>query len=614
MSKGAPFTVVIDAALFALCWYLVFFQRTGEMFLGEHWELFLSTLPLAVAAAVLGFLAAGSYRPRPFAVDLDDFKRIARGAAYGFLGLVTATFFLQISDPRIRLALAGYALLLPLAGVTSLLLRLLYRTLFTRRVRAGGRKPVLIVGSGEASEYLIRELKEKGDDGLTPVGIVDEGSRRQGREIHGVPVRGRLRDLAAQVKKYDPHEIIIARPDAGGSFMNTIVEACRSTGLPFRTLPRIEEMADGRPLVPQLRGVHAGDLVDNWQLRIDFDRIAALIAGRKVLVIGAGGAVGSELCHQAARFNPAEICLFDQNVEGLLRLDDRIGRLYPELKRRFLVGSTLNRCRVDEVMQEVRPELVFHAACRQESWPMEENFREAFATNVTGTRIAAEAAGTAEVGCFILVSSHKAFKPVNIAGLTMRLAEQVMLAVGSMSPSTQVAAVRIGNILARDGGIVPIFEQQIRDGGPVSVSHPESSRLYTTLTRAVLLLLEASAMAKGGEVYMAEGGDRVVIADLARSMIRLAGREPEKDVEVRFTGLRRGEEVSHEQAGVMDGLLETEHERIFIEPPERSQTPADLLALSDMETLVASCDGPREILMLAREMVPEYRPPGKRRI
>jgi len=606
--------VVIDGALFALCWYLALFLHTGDVHLGAYWRVFVSSLPLAAGTAALGFLAAGSYRPGRPAVDLDDFKRIARGSAYGFLGFATATVFLQISDLWPRPVFAVYALLLPFAGVTSLLLRLLFRTLLTLRKRAGGRKRVLIVGSGDAAEYLIREMKEESADGLTPVRIVDEGSTLQGGDIDGVPVRGGLGDLALQVKKSDPHEIIIARPDAGGSFMNTILDACRSTGLPFRTLPRLEEMVDGRPIFPQLRAVHAGDLVDDWQVRIDLDRIAGVLAGRKVLVIGAGGPAGSELCLQTARFKPAEICLFDQDVEGLLRLDDRLGRFYPELKRRFLVGDMLNRCRVEEVMQEVRPEIVFHAACRQETWPMEENFREAFSTNVTGTRIAAEAAGTAEAGRFILVSSHKAFRPVNIAGLTMRLAEQVMLAVGDMSPSTQVVAVRIGNVLAREGGIVPIFEQQIRDGGPVSVSHPEATRWYTTLTRAVLLLLEASAMAEDGVVYTTGGGDKVVIADLARSLIRLSGQEPEKDVELRFTGLRRGEELNRDPAGVMDGLMETEHERIFTDPPERGQTPADLLAVSDMETLVASCDGPREILMLAREMVPEYRPPGKRKI
>jgi len=604
---------VIDGPLFALCWYLAFFLRTGDVHLGAQWGIFVPSLPLAVGTAILGFLAAGTYRPRRTGDVLDDFRRIARGSAYGFLGFVTATVFLQISGWWPRPLFALYALLLPFAGIVSLLLRLFFRALFTLKKKAGRERPVLIIGSGEDAGHLIREMKEDGARGLTPVGIVDEGNWPQGKEIHGVPVQGRIGDLASQVKKSEPHEIIIARPDAGGSFMNTVVEACGSTGLPFRTLPRLEEMADGRPVFPQLRAVHPGDLVDDWQLRIDIDRIAGRLAGRKVLVTGAGRPAGSELCLQTARFNPAEICLFDHDVEGLLRIDDRLGRFYPELKRRFLVGDTLNRCRVEEVMQELRPEIVFHAASRQESWPMEENFREAFQTNVTGTRIAVEAAATAEAGLFVLVSSHKAFKPVNIVGLTMRLAEQVMLVLGSMSPSMQVIAVRLGNVLAREGGIVSIFEQQIAEGGPVSVSHPEASRWYTTLTRAVLLVLEASAMAEGSEVYMAEGGDKVFIADLARTMIRLAGLKLE-DVEVRFTGLRKGEELNRDPAGVRDGLLKTEHARILVEPPEHRQTPADLLAFHDMETLVANCDGPREILMLAREMVPEYRPPGKRRI
>lgn len=615
MSKKNIFVLLADVAFFALCYYLAFFMRTEAWHLGQYKGLFVITLPPALGAALIGYLLAGSYRSGLHTISVDDLKEIARGSAYGILIFIAATVFLQVSDLFPRTIYFFFALLLPFAGLAARLLWLLYRIFFFPGGAAGGEKRVLIVGSGEEAGHLIAEMKRERGKAMIPVGIVDKTGNREGKGLQGVRIRGKISALPLHVKVKWIDEVIIAMPEAGGSLVRSIVEACRSTGVPYRTLPRLEELVERRPLLDQLRPVQASDFYDDWPISIDGGRISRMISGRKVLVVGAGGSLGSELCRQADRFNPAEICFLDHNPERILQLDDELARLFPDRQRRLLVGDILSRCRIDEVMQEVRPEIVIHAACHRHTWPIQANFREAFRTNVTGTRILAEAAATAEVQRFVLVSTHKASRPVNIAGLTMRLAEQAVQAMEGISGKTQFLSVRCGSTLAREGGVVSLFERQIRAGGPVLVTHPDASRFFTPLPRAVLLLYQAMAMAGGGEVYTVLPGEKALVSDLARHMITLAGLEPEKDVEIRFTGLRKGETLHEDSPNLVNGLERTDHEKILVDPVKSSREPGELLSgISDIETLVESCDGPREILMLSRELVPEYRPQGRQRV
>lgn len=615
MSKKNIFALLADVAFFALCYYLAFFMRTEVWHLGQYKGMFFITLPLALGAALIGYLLAGAYRSGLHTISVDDLKEIARGSVYGILILIAATVFLQVSDLFPRTIFLFFALLLPFAGLAARLLWLLYRLFFFPGAAAGGGKRVLIVGSGEEADHLITEMKREKGTAMIPVGIVDKTGNREGKGLQGVRIRGKISALPLHVKVKWIDEVIIAMPEAGGSLMRSIVEACRSTGVPYRTLPRLEELVERTSLLSQLRPVQAGDFYDDWPMSIDGGRISRIMSGRKVLVVGAGGSLGAELCRQADRFNPAEICFLDHNPERILHLDDELARLFPDQQRRLLVGDTLNRCRIDEIMQEVRPEVVIHAACHRHVWPIQANFREAFRTNVTGTRILAEAAATAEVQRFVLVSTHRASRPVNIAGLTMRLAEQAVQAMEGISGTTQFLSVRCGSTLAQEGGVVSLFERQIRAGGPVLVTHPDASRSFTPLTRAVLLLYQAMAMGDGGEIYSVLPGEKVRISDLARHMITLAGLEPERDMEIRFTGLRKGETLHEDTAGLVNGLERTDHEKILVDPVKPSREPGELLAgISDIETLVESCDGPREILMLSRELVPEYRPQGRQRV
>jgi len=292
VTRRALVTVVIDGPLFALCWYLAFFLRTGDVHLGAQWGIFVPSLPLAVGTAILGFLAAGTYRPRRTGDVLDDFRRIARGSAYGFLGFVTATVFLQISGWWPRPLFALYALLLPFAGIVSLLLRLFFRALFTLKKKAGRERPVLIIGSGEDAGHLIREMKEDGARGLTPVGIVDEGNWPQGKEIHGVRVLGVCEGMIDFVERQEVDLIVLALPSAKSYQMRRLVSLCEKTGVPFRTLPPLDRLMSGQVMVNQLREVSIDDLLGREPVSLDWDAIRLELKDKSVLVTGAGGSIG----------------------------------------------------------------------------------------------------------------------------------------------------------------------------------------------------------------------------------------------------------------------------------------------------------------------------------
>ncbi|MGQ9498491.1 MAG: polysaccharide biosynthesis protein [Desulfotomaculales bacterium] len=432
----------------------------------------------------------------------------------------------------------------------------------TGRFPATG-KPTLIVGAGDAGAAVLRELKNRPEARLVPVGLVDDDPAKQGRRLMGVPVLGGREEIPRLVREHGVQEIIIAIPSASGRAMREIVDICRRTPARVRTLPGIYELLDGRVTIERLREVRIEDLLGREPVEIDLEAAAGYLRGRMVLVTGAGGSIGSELCRQVARFGPRRLVLLGHGENSIFTIHRELRALYPDLPLVPRVASVCDRAAVEGIMQALRPQVIFHAAAHKHVPLMEENPGEALKNNILGTWNVARAARAAGVEVFVLVSTDKAVNPRSVMGASKRVAELVVQELARRS-RTRFAVVRFGNVLGSRGSVVPLFRQQIAEGGPVTVTHPAMARYFMTIPEAAQLIIQAGAVAQGGEIFVLDMGEPVRIVDLARTMIRLAGYEPERDIEIVYTGVRPGEKMHEELFGTGERREATRHRRIFV--------------------------------------------------
>jgi len=609
LSRRRVSIVAIDLLQFALCYYFAFLLRLDSFLLSKYSGVFWVTLPAAVGSAFVGMYLAGTYRGIWRYAGINDLVNVFKGALYGTVGLVAAVVFLWGTEGYPRSVFVINAALLVLAVGGS---RFAWR-FYQEILRHGGKKQkgrsVLIVGAGDAADDLLRELRQNPNVGMHPVGLVDDDEGKVGRELQGVKVVGTIGELPKLARELEPAEILIAIASATGEQMRRIVELCRKTGVSYRTLPGVGDILDGRVRVSQLRRVRVEDLLGREAVLLDREAVSGYLAGKKVLVTGAGGSIGSELCRQAARFGPGEIVFLDHAENSLFYLEEEFSRIYRGVNTSSYVADITNSCRMEEVFEESRPDVVFHAAAHKHVWLMERNFREAFRNNVTGTRVTAEAAAAAGVDRFVLVSTDKAVRPGNMMGLSKRVAELTVQGMNGGGGRTKFLSVRFGNVMGSEGSVIPLFYRQIKAGGPVTVTHPEVTRYFMTIPEAVQLVLQASSMGDGGEVFILEMGEPMKILDVARQVITLAGLEPEVDIAIKFIGLRPGEKLTEELVTEGEGIVPTGHEKIMVIRPEESTGAAELLGrIRSLEELVRECSGPREIIGMARKIVPEYSP------
>jgi FlaA1/EpsC-like NDP-sugar epimerase len=407
---------------------------------------------------------------------------------------------------------------------------------------AGGRR-VVIVGAGDAGVLVVREMQRNPQLHLLPVAFVDDDEEKQGKEIHGVSISGSLRDLASVIERFHAHEVVIAIPTAPGNVVRIVTDICSRLGIPFKTMPGMYELIGGKVSVNRLREVDIADLLRREPARINDELVGDTITGKRVLVTGAGGSIGMELCRQAARWRPAQLALLGHGensiFEALLDLTDD----FPGLPIIPIIADVRDRDRIFSVFDDFRPEVVYHAAAHKHVPLMEVNVEEAVTNNIVGTHNVVDASLDYDSERLVFVSTDKAVEPRSIYGATKRLAENVVRDAAYRSGRPFVA-VRFGNVLGSRGSIVPIFKRQIARGGPVTVTDPEMKRFFMTIPEAVHLVLQASSMGKGGELFVLGMGEQVRILDLAEDLIRLSGLEPGEDIEIVFTGIRPGEKLS----------------------------------------------------------------------
>lgn len=467
-------------------------------------------------------------------------------------------------------------------------------------------RPTLIVGAGDAGAAVLRELKNHPEAEMVPVGLVDDDPAKRGKSLLGVPVLGGREEIPRLVAAYGVEDIIIAIPSAPGRVVRQIVEICRRTPARLRILPSLYELVDGRVSVSRLREVRIEDLLGREPVRVDLAGVAGYLAGKVVLVTGSGGSIGSELCRQIAYFGPKELILLGRGENSVYAAHRELAMQYPNLCLRPVIASICDAAAVKQIMATYRPEVIFHAAAHKHVPLMEQNPGEALKNNVLGTWIVAEAARRAGVEVFVLVSTDKAVNPRSIMGASKRVAEMVVQELAKDSP-TRFAVVRFGNVLGSRGSVVPLFQEQIARGGPVTVTHPEMTRYFMTIPEAAQLIIQAGALTQGGEIFVLDMGEPVRIVDLAEAMIRLSGLEPGRDIEIVFTGVRPGEKLHEELFTPSERKEATRHERIFVarmnEREHRSELHALLAALSRPDFFVGSRE---EAARLLRLVLPDF--------
>ncbi len=486
--------------------------------------------------------------------------------------------------------------------------RVAVRVLCENITRAGPRQPakrVAIYGAGEAGVMLLREIRSNPRLGLSVRGFLDDSPSKAGTRIQGVPVLGggeRLKEIAAQ---HDIAEVLIAIPSATGVQMTGILEHCRRAGVAFRTIPGLGELIENGGLVRQMRDVSVEDLLGRNPVRLDESAIRAHLEGRVVLVTGAAGSIGAEICRQIARFQPSAIVGLEIAETPLFELERRMRQAFPNAAFHPEIGSIQNQARLREVFARYRPQVVYHAAAYKHVPVMEEHVFEAVENNIFGTYNVAAIGTQYGVSQFVLISTDKAVRPTSVMGVTKRVAE--LVALSFEDGGARCVAVRFGNVLGSSGSVVPLFKEQIAAGGPITVTHPEMRRYFMTIPEAVQLVLQAAAMGKGGEIFLLDMGRPMKIVDLARNMILLSGLRPDEDIKIVFTGPRPGEKLYEELSTFEEETVPTFHEKIRIFTSDGLPRARVSALLSELRRIAEARDLGR-LVLLFKEMVPEYNP------
>ncbi|MGV1098832.1 polysaccharide biosynthesis protein [Thiovibrio sp. JS02] len=556
---------------------------------------------VAIPVNMMLFWALGLYRGIWRFASLPDLVRIFQSV---FLGTcIIILFFFQYNRlaeiPRSVIVLYPLLLICGLAGP-----RFCYRLIKDRHKIFGKQtgQRTLIVGAGQGGELLVRDLLRRSE--YMPVCLVDDNHAKHGREIHGVRVCGSLDDIEELVERYDIELVLLAIPSAGRRVVQRVAGVCAKVGVACRTLPSIEEMNGHEATFSQLRPLTLEDLLGRDAVQLDARAIAGYLKGKSVLITGGGGSIGSELCRQVARQKPARLIVFDHGEYNLYAIDHELRKDFADLEIIAVLGDVKNRDRVEWVFKKFRPEVVFHAAAYKHVPMLELNPAEGVKNNVNGTRVVADAADRHGARRFVLVSTDKAVNPANVMGTTKRIAELYCQNLALRS-STKFITTRFGNVLGSAGSVVPLFERQIREGGPVTVTHREITRYFMTIPEAASLILQAGSMGKGGEIYVLDMGEPMLIRDLAEQMIRLSGLEPGEDIEIVYTGLRPGEKLFEEVFHEQENLQGTTHPKLQLAESRRIDWDWLLAELDRLEAAAASRD--LDILIAHLQIiVPEY--------
>ena len=594
-------SVQIALILFAnACSFLLRFEgRVPQEYQQWMWQ----GMPFVAVVYWAGLWGFGVHRGLWRFVGLHDLARIFWASAVSTAGLY-GVLHLALgwrNYPRPVIILTGLLSLGLLSGI-RLAVRWLREWI---RVIEPTACRVLIVGAGNAGELLVRDLQTNPGYNYRPVAFVDDDPVKWKAVIHGIPVMGAIADIRRAAERCAVQEIIVAIPSATPQLMQKILAASEACHLPIRTLPNVKQLFDGAVSMRRVRSLSLEDLLQREPIQTDLQELHPLLEGKRVLVTGAGGSIGSELCRQIARYRPALLVLFERHENSLYALDLELRETFPQVRTLAVVGDVTNAGQVAGAFKACAPNLIFHAAAHKHVPMMEQNQGEAIRNNVVGTRIVGEAALAAGVEQFVLISTDKAVNPTSVMGVTKRIAEFLVQDLNRRD-KTRFTVVRFGNVLGSNGSVVPLFSKQISRGGPVTVTHPRIKRFFMTIPEAVQLVLQASVLCRGGDVFVLDMGEQIRVADLARNMIVLSGHVPDQDIKITYTGLRPGEKLYEELFDREESVESTAHAKVK-RAVGRPVMEGDNLArhVRDLEALLDGSD-PERLAKKLQEMVPNY--------
>jgi len=568
--------VLLDLAVLTAAFVLAYLLRFDFEVPDKARLAGLTQLPLVVLLQFAVLLAVRTYSFVWRYIGIREIDTFARAAVYSAAPVLALRLFLPdaYSAWRVPLSVIVIDTVLAFGGLLALrVVRRMHYERFEREGRArhslakngkGRKKPVLLVGAGHAGVLAVREIRGRGDMDIAPIGFVDDDPLKQGTVIHGLRVLGTTHDIPELARRLPIDHVILTIADAAPESLRRIVEICERERLKVRSIPGFYELLQGKVAFSRFHDVDLADLLGRDPVQLDVGALEAFLTGKRVMVTGAGGSIGSELARQIARFRPERLLLFERAEFALFDVDREIRGLWAGLAVEPIVGDVRDEERVRQVLDAVRPDVIFHAAAHKHVPLMESNPAEAVKNNVLGTDTLGRLAGEAGVEAFILISTDKAVRPTSVMGATKRIAELVVQNLDREIPGTRFLAVRFGNVLGSAGSVIEIFRDQISHGGPVTVTHPDMKRYFMTIPEAAQLVLQAGTMGEGGEIFVLDMGEPVRILDLAEKMITLSGFTPGEDIEIRVTGSRPGEKLFEEIGLDGEGMEKTRHPKIFI--------------------------------------------------
>jgi FlaA1/EpsC-like NDP-sugar epimerase len=611
------YLLLADLFLIAAAPILSFIIRLDTIRFQRYYSACLVFITLALLVKPFIFYLFGLYKRLWRYASIDEALSITWAVSLSSVTVTALIFGVCLpfgiikSFPR-SVPIIDWLLSILLIGGLRFSFRLLPRAKSSRkgmalREPAEVQRRILIIGAGDAGAMLVREMQTNPGLGLLPVGFIDDDPAKLGMRIHNVPVLGTRNDIPDIVRQDDIDEAIIAMPTVPGKVIREIMAICKDARVKFRTIPGIYELLNSTVTVSQIREVRLEDLLRREPIKIDLEEVGKFLAGTKVLVTGAGGSIGAELCRQIAVHKPEELILLGHGENSIFQIQLELAGKFPSLNVAPIIADIRDQGRIEKILEMHRPAVIFHSAAHKHVPLMEYNPVEAITNNIIGTRNVAEAAVRNGLERFVLISTDKAVNPVSIMGASKRVAELLIQDMARRNEAIFVA-VRFGNVLGSRGSVVPLFQRQIAEGGAVTVTHPEARRFFMTVSEAVQLVIQAAAMGKGGEIFVLDMGEPIKIVDLATDLIRLSGLEPGRDIDIVFTKLRPGEKLCEELFFAYERPKATKHEKIFIAEATNDFNGEKLgRDILELERLAHKMDveGIKEKL---EEIVPEFQP------
>lgn len=594
--------LILNIASFLALWVRFEFHFEQLVRETEYLNNILRFAPYYTAFGLIVFALFKLYTSLWQFASIDEFLKIILACFIVDAGGYAGMHLMHLGIPRSHPVLNGIFLVIMITGV-----RFSYRFMRQYRRANNSCRRTMIIGAGQAATVALREFRASAHSENKVVCLIDDDKSKWGQYLLGVKVVGGRGDILGAVKKYDIDEIIMAMPSASIRMRSEILDICKDTPCRLKTLPGIFQLANGEVSINKIRNVEIEDLLGREQVRVDLTDICGYVGGRVVLVTGGGGSIGSELCRQLAAHNPKMLIIFDIYENNAYDIQQELRAAHPELELIVLIGSVRDKQRVRDIFSKYRPELVFHAAAHKHVPLMETSPNEAVKNNVFGTLNVALAADEFGARRMLLISTDKAVRPTNVMGASKRICEMIVQNINNHS-KTEYVAVRFGNVLGSNGSVIPLFKKQIEKGGPVTVTHRDIIRYFMTIPEAVALVLQAGAYAKGGEIFVLDMGKPVRIDDLARNMIRLSGFEPERDIQIVYTGLRPGEKLYEELLLDEEGIKKTDKALIYIAKPIVFDEEA---FAEGMKRLREACNAENtgnaaDIRVIVKSIVPEY--------